>query len=440
MVAKVVELTRGRFYYGWFIVAVGFIAQTMVTSMQGYAFGVFVKPMSDDLGWGRAIVSGVQSLSTFTSGFIAPFLGPRIDKRGARGLMMFGTVLTSIAVVALGFIQGVWDFYFVRGILLTVGIACAGGLSINVAVSNWFIRKRGKAVSYAAMGVSFGGVLVAPLAAFLIENYGWRTAWIVLGLTVLVTVLFPVALFMKRRPEDIGLRPDGDPPLTAASGQVPTRVVSSAMASEEPWTRAEAIRTKALWLSMLAFGFGSMGLGAMMMHLFPYLSDIGLDATAAALGVSIEAGTAFISKPIWGYLMDKYNVRVCGIAAFAGCAIGIAALGLVSIWPTLWLVYLAAGIYGLAMGGQVPIQEVLWANYFGRISLGAIRSTAMPFSIFFSAGGPVFAGFVYDLFKSYQFAFGIFTVTYLIAAIFIFLAHPPKRKAKTAVEAGSLAG
>lgn len=438
LVAQEKSVTQSRIFYGWMIVLVGFITQTMVTSMSGYAYGVFVKPMSDDLAWGRAVTSGVSSFSTLVSGFIAPFLGPRIDKQGARNIMLFGTVMTGISVIVLGFVQGVWDFYFVRGVLVTLGVACAGGLSVNVAVSNWFIRRRGRAVSIAAMGVSFGGVIIAPFAAFLIESFGWRTAWIVLGITVLATSVLPVALLIKRRPEDIGLLPDGDPPFVANLNEGMASRAQTIKPTEVAWTRAEAIRTPALWLTIFAFGFGQMGMGAMVMHLYPYLSDIGLTAAAAALGVSVEAGAAFVSKPIWGLLIDRYNVRSCGVAAFTICTVGIAALGVLSIWPMLWAVYLSATLYGIAMGGQIPIQEVLWANYFGRVSLGAIRSTAMPFSIIFSAGGPLFAGYAYDLFHSYQVAFAIFTVTYAIAAILVYMARPPKKKAigDTVVSAG----
>lgn len=435
MLTKVVSIARGRFYYGWKIVGVGFVGNFLLTGVQAYVFGVFFKPMSEELGWTRAMYSGVQSVSTAVHGLVAPFIGPIIDKRGARGLMIFGAVVGGAGFAALGLVRGLWGFYLIRGIL-TVGIACAGSLTINVVLCNWFVRKRGKAVAAGIMGSSFGGVVMTPVATHLILTYGWRMTWVFLGIAVWVVVIPAVAFFMKRRPEDIGLLPDGGQGSRVkgqgtedggeGSGFTSGSSIPGPLPLEVTWTRSEAMRTSTLWLTILIFGLGSMGPGVIGIHYFPFLTDIGLEVTAAGVVVSVLAVSIFVFRLSWGFLVDRYQVRSCGVIVFASCVLLMVLLVSLTRWPSIWLVYLSAVLIGFALGGQMPIQEVLWANYFGRHSLGAIRSVALPFTIGFTAASPLFAGWVYDRFGSYQVAYAAMAVTYTVATTLFYVTRPPK--------------
>ncbi len=430
MAARVMSIARGRFYYGWAIVAVGFVIEFFFVSLRSYGAGLFLKPMTQEFGWTRATYSLIQSFSFVVDGFISPFVGPIIDKRGGRGLMIFGAIIGGGSIAALGLVQGLWDFYLLRGVAVTVGIVCAGPLVINVAISNWFIRRRGKAVAFSLMGVSLGGAVLSPIITHLIATYGWRWAWVICGVAVWVMIVPPVALFIKRRPEDIGLLPDGDSPLEGKQASVVERRATRNIPGEEFWTRGEAIRVPALWLTVVGFGFANLGSAGLTLHLYAYLTDIGLPEVTAATVFSAHAVALTAAKIGWGVVLDKYHVRHCATAAFVFLAVVIALLSAVSLRPSVLLVYVIGILLGLGLAGQAPVQEVLWANYFGRLSLGSIRTVASPFAIIFSAGGPFFGGWAYDRFGSYQVAFAFFAFAYIVGAVLVYFARAPKKAPK----------
>ncbi|MDO8672709.1 MAG: MFS transporter, partial [Dehalococcoidia bacterium] len=337
MAALIRSILRERFYYGWVIVAVGFATEFVLVSLRFYGLSLFVKPMSADLGWSRAAISGVLSFGTVVEGLVAPIVGPIIDKRGGRGLMIFGAIISGGAYIALGLVQNLWDFYLLRGVVITIGIVCAGPLVISVAISNWFIRGRGKAMSMSLMGVSLGGAVLTPNATYIILTYGWRAAWMVLGVVIWIVVIPLAALYMKRRPEDIGLLPDGDAP-SGDRGRAPVPCpLSPVPQAEVIWTRREAMRTSALWLTILAFGLSGMGGGAMGIHFFPFLTDLPISSAAAAAIFSGYAIAMTCLKPLWGFLIDKYNVRRVAIGSFAALAIMQAFLIALPLWPSFWL-------------------------------------------------------------------------------------------------------
>ncbi|MDO8673164.1 MAG: MFS transporter, partial [Dehalococcoidia bacterium] len=196
---------------------------------------------------------------------------------------------------------------------------------------------------------------------------------------------------------------------------------------EVAWTRREAMRTSALWLTILAFGLTAAGSTSFALHFYAFASDLGLSAGAAALAVSTQATTSLCAKLLWGFATDKFPVRRCGIAIFCFYTFGMVTTALLTLWPSFWLIYLVAAIDGFALGGTTLVQEVLWANYYGRLALGAIRSVGLPITIVFSASGPIFAGWVFDTFNSYQFAWIGFGLLSALGAILIFRAHPPKK-------------
>ncbi|MBI2863348.1 MAG: MFS transporter [Chloroflexi bacterium] len=433
MLTKAISVARGQFYFGWVIVAVCFATQFMVQGVQTWGLGLFFKPVSEELGLNRATYSGVQSLTIIVSGGLAPFLGPLIDRRGARGLMVIGAAITGAGLVALSFVQGLWDFYLVRGLIISVGFSCAVGLTINVAISNWFIRKRGKAMAMSVMGNSLAGMVLPAVATYLILTFGWRPAWAILGIATSLVVIPLAALFVKRRPEDYGLLPDGDSPLVAvdlgsSAGDRAAGRLRPVPLAEETWTRSEAIRTSALWLTIAAFGFGIMGAGTLVLHFFSFLTDAGLSQEAAAAAVSLVALLSFSCKLGWGALIDKYGARFSAMTLFAFAAFVWATFVVLTRWPSFWLVYLCAALGGLAVGGTTTTQEVFWANYFGRLSLGTVRSIALPFSLGFSALSPVIAGWTYDTFHSYQYAFVWFAFASALGTFLVYLSRPPRKR------------
>jgi OFA family oxalate/formate antiporter-like MFS transporter len=407
---------------------VALLAQFVSAGTSSYASGVFLKPMTTDLGWSRADFSAVQTVSTCVMGGLGLFVGIQLDRRGPRLLMFVGGILAGASMIMLSSVHHLWQFYLIRGIGQTAGNAMLGNLVVNVTLSRWFVARRGLAVAIASAGVSMGGVLLTPMVSWWVTDYGWRTAWVMLGFMVWLLVL-PSAYIIRRSPEESGLMPDNMSTEEAAAYSA-TRKRASAV-SEVQWTREDAVRTPAIWLVIFAYGVANVGLGAMLLHLVAFLTDKGYSRTTAASLFSIMSWSALISKAFWGVLMDRFHARFLSAAGFAISGLCIVALLTVASSPAGVAVVLA--FYGLGIGGTVPLQETVWASYFGRTHLGKIRSVAMPFSIIFGAGGPLMAGILYDSTGSYTIAFILFALFSGLGLILILLARPPTPRVRETV-------
>ncbi len=408
-----------RIFYGWYIVFAALVAAMMATGMQVYSLGVFLKPMTDDLGWSRTDLSFGQTVSTLCSGFIAFWIGPLLDRHGGRLLMVIGAVAMGAGFIALGLVEELWQYYVVKGLLITAGSAMAGLVVVNVAISNWFIRRRGIAIGVAAMGVSFAALFTPFLSTALIEAYGWRAAWMILGVSIPLLIV-PLSLFvMRRRPEDHGLEPDGG----LGDNRPPSKARAASMAMQGVmWTRRTALRTRSLWLLSAAFSLGSMGLSALFLHLVPYLSDSGISAGQAASIFGMVGLAGLISKPLWGLALDRFNTSYCAACEFLLMALGLFAITAVE---HVLVLHVAVFVLGLGIGGVSTVQEVIWADYFGRATIGMIRGLTRPFTVLASAGGPVFAALAYDTRGSYEPAFYVFIATYIAAAAVILVTPYP---------------
>ncbi|MDA0270373.1 MAG: MFS transporter [Chloroflexi bacterium] len=415
-------------FYGWYIVALALVASMMSSGVQAYGLGVFVTPMTEELGWSRTDISLGQTLSTAVMGVIGLLIGGLIDRRGGRELIVFGAVLSGLGYMVLGQVQELWQYYAVKAGLLTLGMAMMGSMVLNVAVSNWFIRYRGRAIAITAMGNSVAAMILPTLAARLIDGFGWRTAWVLIGASIWVLVIPPAWLIMRRRPEDHGLEPDGGR-VEARPGDA--RAVQRAAVDGVRWTRRQAMRTPALWLLIATFGLGGMGFSAMLLHLIPYLTDAGYSRGQAAAAFSMIGVAGLISKPIWGLIVERVAARFAAAAEFFILGIGVI---LILNAGSLPMMYAAILVFGVGIGGVITVQEVVWADYYGRLTLGTVRSIGRPFTIVSSAGGPVFAGLAYDIGGSYDLAFISFIVAYVFAAVLILLTPTPRPPVDATIE------
>ena len=415
-------------FYGWYIVALAFLAAAMSSGISAYSLGIFVTPMEEELGWSRTQLSLGQTASTAGMGVLGLFIGGFLDRRGARGLMVVGAAVAGLGYILLGQVQELWQYYAIQAGVITVGMAGMGAMVVNVAVSNWFVRRRGRAIAISAMGISLTALLLPSVAGWVIEEIGWRSAWTAIGIAIWVVVIPPSWLVMRRRPEDFGLEPDGGAgPRLDAGGEERLRRRDTAV-----WTRRAAIRTPALWMLTLAFGLGTLGFMALFLHLIPYMTDSGFSRREASAAFGMIGLAGLISKPFWGLFIERVHSKLAAAIEFAMLGVGIV---LILIADSLTEISGAIFLFGIGVGGVVTVQEVVWADYFGRITLGMVRSIGRPFSIVFSAGGPVFAGVAYDVAGDYEFAFTIFVATYFLAAILVLVTPEPEPPTEPPTEA-----
>lgn len=415
-----------RFFYGWWIVFGAFIAQFVAIGMQAPVSGAFLVPMSADLGWTRAEFAVATSVGTAVSALIGFFIGVYVDRYGPRPLMLVGNTIVGGTLIAISRVNNLWEFVVLRGIVFTVGFVLIGNLVVNVALSKWFVRRRGWVISIASLGVSLGSVVVTPVMVRVVDQFGWRDGWIVLGIGAWVLV-YPIALLMRRQPEDFGLLPDG----AVEGDQSQTAALEAARADfENSFTRGEAIRTAAMWLLVLSFGLAQVGLIALLFHDIPFLTDAGFSRTQASLLFSGQGMAALLSKFAWGWLMQRFPARALSAISFVMSGVGVAILVPAARAHSLEVTAIASLIWGWGIGGTIPLQEYIWAAFFGRRHLGAVRSAAMPAALVFGAGGPVLTGLYFDIVGSYNGALLTFAVLWFVAAGLIMIARPPLRPSR----------
>ncbi|MBI2936499.1 MAG: MFS transporter [Chloroflexi bacterium] len=417
------NLINRRFFYGWIIVAIN-LNTTMVTAgLTSYGLAFFVVPMSQDLGISRGAFSSV-SLFRLIPVFLLPFFGFWTDlKHGPRLLVTLGSILAGSALIVTSTVHSLWQYYLIYGVMFGVALNAMGGQVVGQAVlAKWFVRRRGRAMAIGAMGISVGGFVVAPLSGWLISAFGWRTAWVVLGVIMLLSVGPLSALFMRRQPEDIGLLPDGD---TSPGSPRRQRAQSpkARVASEYPWTAREAVKTRALWTLMGIQMLASLGLSALLVHQVAYIRDKGYDAQDATTVATILAFFAFLAKLPWGYLAEKVHIRW----ALSLCLIPAGLALFLLVWAQgLPMLYTYAVLEGLFLGGWQPLQSVLWATYFGREHMGAIRGVVAPVGSLVASTSPVIAGWMWDRLGSYDVPFTLYAIAWIVAGMLVPLTRPPK--------------
>lgn len=416
-------------FYGWLLVLVGFLGNLVHDGVSFWTFGLFLKPVSEELGTSRTALTLAFSLFVATVYSVGIVIGPLLDRYGPRFLMAAGALLCGASLLGLSQVTSLGQFYLLY-ILVGLGVACFGGLVPDTVVAKWFVRHRGRATALVTMGFSTSGFVVAPGIQYLISHFGWRSAWLALGLMAWALLIVPALLFMRRQPEDMGLLPDGEPDRAPQpSGATSASQATEALAppgKEPTWSLKEALRTPALWLIIVSFNLGYLSGPGFLVHLVPYLTDKGFGPGLATTTLGLFAFFMTLSKPFWGLLAERIHVRYCTIAACLASAVG---LTLVVYAGSTWAILLLVVAYALARGGYVVLHALTWANYFGRSFLGTIRGVLLPLNLVSLGGGPLFAAFVYDVTHSYQMALLIMAALLALSAGVMALARPPRRLA-----------
>ena len=407
-----------RFYYGWVIVATMFIVSVAQTAQYNPAVSIFVKPITQEFGWSRTTFSTAIGLGGLVGAALALIVGPILDRRGPRIPTLIAFMLLGGVVMSLSQISEIWHFY---AIIVTNRAIITGFLSIvaGVVVSKWFIRRRGRAMSFSITGIRFGQAIFPPYATFFVLRSGWQTAAIALGGLVWLMTLLPVALFLRRQPEDMGLQPDGDgPPSDDEDFDSPQAYAASEEAS---FTLAQALRTRAFYLILFATSALAFNIGGINFNLFPYMTDQGMSEAQAAMILTIWSLVGATGSLIVGFVAEKMHVRFVMALAFSFATVGVGLLVITDDVPTALVFSL---VHGLSFGSLPMLMNLVWADYYGRRHQGTIRGFTTPFQVIVQAGGPIIGTLSYDLIDTYVPAFILFAVLYILSALAMLLAKP----------------
>lgn len=405
---------RGRVFYGWYIAAVCTFALLMTWGVFYYALTFFLEPMTRDLGWSVTEFSFVYTIHSIVWGLGAPIFGGHVDRHGARRLMTIGGLASGLVYIALAYIgDNVLVFYLLVGVIGSFSMMLAGGF-VSTAVSNWFVEKRGRAIGIVSVGSPLGGIVLAPLSGLLIPVVGWRMVWMMYGVLAVILVSIPAFLVVKRRPEDIGLYPDG--------AREPPRVSGEAATAAGEWTRVAAMKTSAFWLIVFGFALNYLAVGVLTVHLVPFLGTKGFNAGQTALGALIFALGSLATKPFTGFMLERFAARLVASVSILLSALAI----LLLIFAQGPVVYFGLLVYALAFGGFYPIEETLWADSFGRLTMGKVRSLSLPLTVSLGSAGPLLGGIAFDSTGSYIGIFWVLIVVYLGGAVMLAFARPPR--------------
>jgi sugar phosphate permease len=411
-----------RFFYGWVIVAVSFLAEATAFGAGSASLAVFLQPMSADLGWSRTTLTFALTVQQFGNILVAPITGRMVDRHGPRHVMVIGAITAGIGFMLMSLVQAPWQFYILYGIAGSMGLQELGNLTTGSVISKWFVRMRGRALAFSGLGLNSGAVVFGPVMAAIIASFGWREAWVVLGLIVIVVMLPPAALLMRRAPEDMGLRPDGDPPDEPAPASETVSV--STRPAEQSWTVREALRTRATWLVVLSTSMVGLALGTLNHHQVAYFIDNGLTLERASFFFAMGHFFTLPGKVMWGFLSERVPVRYCMAGNDIARCISIVLLLVIAGDAGLWGYAVFTGLgQGVAF-----LNAKVWADYYGRAFVGSIRGILTPIQVVSGLGGPLLAAVLFDQTGSYDVSFSICAAALVVATVAILLAKPPRRR------------
>ena len=421
------ETRKRGFYYGWVIVIVIGLGGFTQSAESYPILGVFLKPITEEFGWSRTIFSGSTLVGTLMGGLVAIKVGPMIDRLGARWTLTVTFAILGSTLVLMAFIQALWQFYFLQivGRALTMGILA---LALGVVVPKWFVEKRGRAVAIGGLGQRIGNAVTPLYVQYLVSQGSWRLATAVAGILMWVVSMIPIAIFLRRRPEDMGLLPDGaDPEEARRRDEAVAAGTMSAPREETSMTREQALRHRSFYLLVVAFSLVFVAAPALNLHMLPYMTDQGIAEGYAVIAVALQSACAGAGSIVTGFLSERITARTTLVGILAMMSLGFLGLLLVhEAWQAiLWGIY-----YGLSFGGMFILQQVIFADFYGRDNVGAIRGVVWPIQMVFNASGPFVASVAFDVLGSYTVILVIFAVCVMIASFLLILAKPPTQQTR----------
>ena len=417
---------RLPFYYGWLIVAVVFVTMGIGVNART-AFSLLFPPILAEFHWDRAVTAGAFSFGFLVSAVLSPLLGRMMDRLGPRSVMELGVALMAAGLLLAPLTTQAWHLYASIGVLVGGGSVCLGYSGQSLFLPNWFVRRRGLATGIAFAGVGIGSIVLLPLIQFAIESYGWRTACWAMGLLVLV-VLGPINLLLRKRPEDIGLLADGDAARGPTAAPEPSNVVDPAWAAVD-WTLGRAMLTARFWWIAIGYFLGLYAWYAVQVHQTKYLTEIGFSPTAAAWALGFVSLVGIPGQIILGHVSDRIGREWVWTAGMLGFAVCYLALLLLQTFPSSALLYVMVIAQGALGYGLTSVFAAIVVEIFQGRHYGTIFGTLMLSAIMGGAVGPWATGALFDAYGDYTVAFLIGIAVSVVSALTIWLAAPRKVRA-----------
>ncbi|MBU2644741.1 MFS transporter [bacterium] len=407
-------------FYGWWIVFSSIVILFASSGIGFYSHGVILDPLRIQYGWSKGIVSSAITFYFATSAVTGIIIGPKIDRYGPKPFLIMGALVFSLSYFLLSQINQVWQLFFVY-FLAAIGWSGSSLLSVNTLITSWFVQKRGLAMSITMTGLSLGGMVLVPLASYLIVSRGFQTTIMTLSAMYSLIIIPFTLVFIKAHPSDLQLQPDGLAVKTPALSHL--KKVVNREAQLRRWTRRQAIITPTFWSIVIAFSLALCVQMAFLVHQVSFLS-IYLGNMGAAAAVSITTAASIIGRLSLGTFVDRFDKRYTAMICFLVQGLTVLTL---AFSQHVVILYLGTFAFGLTMGSLLMMLPLITGECFGMLSFGLVSGLIGVFSTSGSAFGPMIAGFIFDATQSYQLAFILFATISLIATVIVRFARPPER-------------
>ena len=415
---------RTPFYYGWLILGISSLATFGATGVSQVVLGGIQVYVSEDTGWDTSVLSYAATAGTWCSGLIAPVIGRLADRYGPRWLMPSGLLIAGVCFLALADVTAMWQFFAAYVISRAVSNPVLIGLVPRTAAVNFFRRRRNLALAMVSTFRPIAGAINIQLFALIALSQTWREGFRYLGIFSLALII-PVVLFMRRRPEDIGLLPDGargtPPPQPSPGGRGSSTDTRS---GEDSWTVREASRTRTYWLIVATACVGTLASSSVGFSLVPYLVEGAGLSVAAAAGVLSFGTVLSIANVGWGILSDRFTPRRCLMVTMVGSGVLLSYLTMVDSLAEALVFALAWGIFSGAVG---TMENMMLAQYYGRESYGSLLGLFSPFQTTALGLGPAMAALLRSVSGSYFLLYAVMVGAYIISAFLLYLARQPVR-------------
>ena len=378
---------------------------------------MILDPITEEFGWSKTTFTYATSFGTILAGIVAIFIGSALDKYGGRWILTLSVFVLGISFILLAIIENYIQFFIVLIInrIMTMGIIA---LATQVIVSKWFIVKRARAVAYSGLGIMLGNSVTPLYVAYVSDVYNWRIALIISGIVVFVVSLVPVMLIIRRQPEDMGLLPDGLPIVENNDS------LKTSTNKEISFNRKQVLKQPNFYCLVVAFSLLFVVGPGLCFHLISYLDTQGIERNQGAIVIAIWSFSGAIGAFVSGFIAEKIGTRRAIVGTFI---INSMTIFLILLINNFYMAIIWAIVQGILSAGLFnTLYQLIFAEYYGRNSLGSIRGMIWPVQMTTNASGPLFGSIIFDQTQSYYYMWVVFGFLMLISAAATYFAKPPK--------------
>ena len=413
---------KANIFYGWWIVAAGFILLFLFAGAGFYSFSIFIKPLEDDFGWPRASIALTMSIYFIIGGCVGPVVGKLIQAYGEKRIMLVSAVGAGACYMLVSLTRSLGYFYSVYALLALMSCGM-GVLPISSLLAKWFERRRGTATGLAMVGISAGGLILAPVVGKITVYMGWKASYIFIGLLVWILALPMVVFVIKESPSELGLDLDGQAAKTNKDPQIPHKTIKPVSPDvNREWPVGEMFRSRAFWWIIVSFFLAPLAQMGVLQHQVPIIVDKGISQATAAGALGLIAGIGGLGKISFGRVSEMLPFQWAIVLCFGLQALAVFILLHFQSVAVIWIYVV---IFGFAMGGLVVLMPLTVGQFFGLGGFGVILGSIWMAQALGGALGTFSAGLIYDIFGDYQLALYFFIVAYVTSIAAILMAGKP---------------